>query len=245
MYRVPYPPELLSFLREQAECDGTGSLVDLGTGTGEIAVPMSRHFEFVHAVDSSKEMIQEGKARAKKANANNITWHLSEAEKFKAEEDSVSLVTIGAAFHWMNRKLIAQHCQKWLLPCGALSVLGGSSTWTGTSAWQETAREVMKKWLGERRRAGSGNYSKPKERYEDILTQEGFIVSAASFDVDWRWTVDQYIGYLYSTSFASRSVLGEKADAFELDMRTALSNLAQNDVLKEVVKFQCILAKLR
>jgi hypothetical protein len=37
-----------------------------------------------------------------------------------------------------------------------------------------------------------------------------------------EWTVDSIIGNLYSMSFCTRKVLGERAEAFERDLRSAI-----------------------
>src|SRR4030095_939282 len=100
-FRIPYPEQLLSRLRESANITGNGELLDLGCGTGEIAVPMSRYFRKVTGVDLEPEMIQQAKLRAEREQRKNVRWCVASAEDLDAPPHSFELVTIGAAFHWM------------------------------------------------------------------------------------------------------------------------------------------------
>lgn len=49
-------------------------------------------------------------------------------------------------------------------------------------------------------------------------------IEMCGFDEPYQWTVETIIGYFYSTSGHSRTVLGENAQAFESDLQTALVN---------------------
>src|SRR6266702_2438779 len=58
-YRPGYPQELFDLLRGRFELDGTGRLLDLGCGTGQLAVPLAPLFEEVVAVDVDAGMLAE------------------------------------------------------------------------------------------------------------------------------------------------------------------------------------------
>ena len=57
------------------------------------------------------------------------------------------------------------------------------------------------------------------------------------------WTTDSLVGYLYSTSFASKAVLGPLHDEFERDLRARLDALRAVDGLAEEIVFTVISAK--
>ncbi len=243
-YRVPYPEELLNRLLRDAAVTGNGRLVDLGCGTGEIAVPLSRHFQEVLAVDVDPEMVRQARARARALGRDNIAWFVQRAEDFDAPPESAELVTVGSAFHWMDRPLVAQHSRRWLAPHRWLAILGSNSTWTGTAPWQAVARKVIQKWLGEQRRAGSGTFSTPVLPHEAIVAEAGFEeVREFKLSVPHTWTLDAFVGYLYSTSFASRAVLGSTVADFEADMRRALREHDPSDRYIEDILFYYILGR--
>jgi SAM-dependent methyltransferase len=243
-YRPPYPHELFETLRNEAGVDGSGRLLDLGCGTGEIAVPMSPHFREIWAVDQQPEMIELGRERAASAGASNIRWILRTAETVEAASLSFQLVTVGAAFHWMDRELVGSHAMQWLESGRCLAVLGSNSPWTGDADWQTLAVDVIRRWLGEARRAGAGTFRKPSRPHEEILRASGFEdVAEREFLIPYVWTLDSFIGYLYSTSFASRAVLAESADQFEADMRSKLLAYDARGLYEELIHFYYIRAR--
>jgi hypothetical protein len=58
-------------------------------------------------------------------------------------------------------------------------------------------------------------------------------------------TTDSIVGYLFSTSFASRAVLGEKAEGFECDLRVRLSDLSPEGRFEDEIEYSVISAKRR
>src|ERR1044071_349544 len=55
--RPGYPAELIARLAERAGLDSTGRLLDLGCGTGPLAVPLAPYVDEVVAVDREPEML--------------------------------------------------------------------------------------------------------------------------------------------------------------------------------------------
>lgn len=242
-FRVPYPEVLLSRLCSKAGLSGHGRLLDLGCGTGEIAVPLAPWFAEVVGVDVEPEMLQEAAKRAVAAGCSNIHWYQGSAMDYVAPQQSFELITIGSAFHWMDRALLARRCQDWLVPGQPLAILGSNSTWTGTAQWQGIARTVIRRWLGEARRAGSGNFGTSERRHEVVLADEGFETEEFHKLVYYTWELNSFIGYLFSTSFASREVLGDMAQEFEADMRRTLLEHDSSGCYREKIVFYCILGR--
>ena len=56
----------------------------------------------------------------------------------------------------------------------------------------------------------------------DEMRGAGFTVQEHESVVDHTWTCDSIVGFMFSTSIASRRVLGENADRFESELRAAL-----------------------
>ncbi len=242
-YRVPYPQQLVEDLRVRAKLTGEGRLLDLACGSGEVAIPMHYFFREVWAVDQEPEMVAFGREKAEKCDAKNIVWKVNRAEDIDAPANSFELITIGSAFHWMDREHVADICKQLLVKGQPMSVMGSNSPWTGTAEWQAVAREVIQKWIGENRRAGSGTFSRPRKPHEVVLAEADFEVEQFKFPSLYTWTLDTFMGYLYSTSFASLEVLGNKAEEFEADMRKTLSEYEPSGQFEEEMEFYYILAR--
>jgi len=207
-YRPGYPPDLLEELGVAAGLDRTSRLLDLGCGPGTIAVPLAPFVREVLAVDSEPEMLAELRRIAP---PNVVALH-ARAEDVDATWGMFRLATIGRALHWFDGELVLSRLVG-LTP--AVALLGDSLDQSeALTAVLEVAREL----LGER-----PPMRLPGIRYEQALAGSAFsLVDELWAMVDRTWTVDQLIGFAYSTSFASPVRIGDRRDEFEATMRARL-----------------------
>ena len=73
-YREGYPQEFFSLLQRKFNLTKDDRVMDLGCGTGQIAIPLSSAVAEVTAMDPEPEMIGEGKQQAEKVDSGNIVW---------------------------------------------------------------------------------------------------------------------------------------------------------------------------
>ena len=232
-YRLPYPSELLNKLKARFELDGSGTLLDMGCGTGQLAIALSRWFDRVIAVDASPEMIEEAEQAARNAGASNMEFHVALAEDFPAPEPAVRLVTFGQALHWMDIDLVLRRCCTMLAGGGGVAIVGSRSIWGGDSDWELAVMDTVRKWLGNERRAGAGVFPSGHRGFEDALADAGFAstergVIQSSHQVDTEFIV----GHLYSTSYCNRALLGQDADKFEADLKRTLLEIEPSGVFE-------------
>ncbi len=207
-YRPGYPLELLEELGVAAGLDGTGRLLDLGCGPGTIAIPLARHVEQVVAVDREPEMLEELRRLAP---ANVVALQAS-AEDVDASWGTFRLATIGRALHWFDGELVLERLVG-VTP--AVALLGDS---LDESEALRTVLEIARELLGER-----PPMREPGVRYEDALAASAFSrVDELWAMVERTWTVEELIGFAYSTSFASVRRVGERRDEFEAALRARL-----------------------
>jgi hypothetical protein len=71
---------------------------------------------------------------------------------------------------------------------------------------------------------------------QTVLADAGFTeVAKYEFEVPYVWEIDQFIGYLCSTSYSSRGFWGEAWAGFEHDLRNTLAALAPTGLLTETI----------
>jgi hypothetical protein len=58
-----------------------------------------------------------------------------------------------------------------------------------------------------------------------------------------RWSIESLAGFVYSTSFLNRTVLQDRADAFERDLRRRLLGCCPDGVFEQDLTFAYELAR--
>ncbi len=93
-YRPQYPGELFDYL---ASISPDRQLAwDCGTGSGQAAQELARHFQRVIATDASADQIAQAVAHER------IEYRVERAEDVSIETSSVDLITVAIAVHWFD-----------------------------------------------------------------------------------------------------------------------------------------------
>lgn len=227
-FRPGYPAEFLAHVIERFGLNGQGRLLDLGCGTGQLALPLAPYVAEAIGLDPDPAMLAEAAAAAERAGIENVRWLRGsdrDLDRLSTEIGSLRLVLMGRSFHWMERDETLRSLDALIEPDGGVIVVSDEErVWAGQEAWHETIRQVIHRWLGPRRRAGSGNYAVEHVPFDDIFAASPFSrVERYHLTVRRTPSIDEIIGYLYSTSFCSPAVLGDKRAAFEADLRQQLN----------------------
>jgi len=78
----------------------------------------------------------------------------------------------------------------------------------------------VRKFLGERRRAGRGYYEHPPDSHEVVFARSPFTPLAPwHYSYERQQTIDEAVGFVFSTSRATRQLLGDRAAEFEAELR--------------------------
>jgi ubiquinone/menaquinone biosynthesis C-methylase UbiE len=241
-FRRPPPCEVVQYLVERFELNGRGRLLDVGCGTGQVFCRLAPCFEEVVGVDRDPEMVHLAKLAAGDVGLTKVQVVEGAAESISASMGKFRMVTFGASFHWMERQTVACAMYKILEPNGAMVVLSPGGIHAGETPWEQVIKDVLSEFLGMDRRAGSGKYRAGK-RHAEVLAETPFGVPVVKhLAISETWTLDEVVGYLYSTSYASRFVLGANAEAFEDAIRTRLSSLQPSGTFEKQAEYTVISA---
>ena len=232
-FRPKYPPSLVSILRENFQLDGTGRLLDLGCGPGPVAIALANLFDEVVAMDPDDGMRAEGERIARERDITNIEWRFGGSKDLSPALGQFRLVTMGNSFHWMDRARTLDALYEIVTDGGGIAVVGEGAPIPPPpmTPWRAAIDSVLRRYLIERDR--SWENPPPEERHEAYIARSRFKDLASyseSFDIE--WTIDSIIGNLYSMSFCSRRVLGDRVDAFERDVREAVLAVEPSGILK-------------
>ena len=242
-FRPRYPPVLLDAIERTVGLDYGDSLLDLACGTGEVSLAFADRVTDIWAIDLEPEMVAVARRSALDRGVGRIHWLVGRAEDAELPEDHFGLVAAGRAFHRLNRPLIARRSTRWLRSGGHFIDMGADSSGLSepSEPWMAAAAEVYERWLPRACKSrddlrSSSGPGQPKATSQAVLLEAGFTqVAKYEFPVPHIWEIDQFIGYLCSTSFSSRDFWGESWAGFELDLRNTLATLAPMGLLTETI----------
>lgn len=241
-YRLGYPTDALDALVSRFGLDHSTQILDLGCGTGQIALPLALRGIPVYAVDPEVEMLAEGMRTKQLAGAHGIAWMRGSDKTIeRLYLPMLTLCTMGASFHWMDRDFILQILNRLIVENGGVAILSGASVWTDAgvnrsqeaqaSDWSDVVQEVIIEFLGPERRAGAGVYKHPQDRHDVVLARSPFAcVEKLSFVTPHDLTIEQIIGLQLSISYASPAQLGERVDEFKKVVSERLLRLAPSGI---------------
>jgi ubiquinone/menaquinone biosynthesis C-methylase UbiE len=237
-YRPEYPQAMFEDIVTKYNLGESGRLLDIGCGPGVLAIPLSKYFEEVVAVDIDSGMIKEGKERADALGINNIKWLTKSADELESKIGIFKLITLGASFHWLNRPRFCNLAFKILSDDGGMFL-----SWTGHSiwnkernVWEEKVLEIIKKYLGDKRRAGNGVFEVQTDKNEDTIKNAGFSrIEFKRYPSDVRMvTVEDIIKGQYTTSYAAKNLFGDRAGEFEKELSMELLKINPDNQFEEV-----------
>ena len=196
-YRPGYPLELIDELTSISP--GTGRALDCGCGTGQLSVLLAERFDEVIATDASAAQIAAAEPR------DGVVYRTARAEDSGLEANSVDLIAVAQAAHWLDLDAFYAHARRIARPQAAIALItygvlhleGELDRHLHTFYYQTIAAY----WPPERRHVETG--------YRD-LPFPFTPIDVPPQVIEMRWTLDQLIGYLntWSAVKAAEKALG-------------------------------------
>lgn len=245
--RLPYPAELATALQEELELDGGGRLLDVGCGTGEIALLLAPLYDEVVGVDADQEMIAEARAEARRWGRPNTRWVNARAEQLPLDLGVFRTATFAQSFHWMDRGHVAATVFGMLEPNGAwvhvdVKTIAVPATDEQQLRQPEPPRqeieELVARYLGPVRRAGQGALPGGTPSGEsDIMLAAGFAGPRRRiFDAKriLERSEDEIVASVFSVSSSAPHLFGSRVGEFESELRAVLRRASPDGRFNEV-----------
>ena len=216
--RPPYPEGLFAALAALV-VDDPRTILDVGTGPGDLARRLLSVADRVDAVDVSLAMIEQGRS-LEHGDDPRLRWIHGRAEEAPLDPP-YALVAAGDSLHWMDWHVIVPRIADVLSPNGSLAIV--SRDW-GTGQPEE--REILSRY-GQR-----PSFFRPLLNAVRELESRGLfeVRGRQGFKSEWRPTIDEYIGCRHSQAAVPRDP--EQAHAFKDDTRALLERLVREGRLE-------------
>jgi ubiquinone/menaquinone biosynthesis C-methylase UbiE len=241
-YRLGYPDRLISRVVRLSGLEPGDPVLDLGAGTGMLAVGFAKLGMAVTAMDPEPAMLAECEVAAQAAG---VSVRLRQGSSYDLTPDmgSFRLVTMGRSFHWMDRAATLKTLEHIVAPDGGLALFHDTHPPVAENGWFKVMREVQDRFgrsdephIKERR----SNHA----RYEPFLYASQFTqLDGLSVTIRQSLTMDDLVGRAFSMSTCSREKLGDRAEEFGCALSAALRELSPNGTFVEVAELVALVAR--
>lgn len=235
-YRLPYPDALFADLRARLPVTGNGRLLDVACGTGQVTFPLAGDFAETVAVDQEQETVAFARDKQARQGAARISWLVDAAETVDVD-GPFELITIGTAFHRLDRAVVAERMRELVAGDGGLALLWADVPSEGTEPWQRELHRLIEDWTD---RPGVGGRIPPGWEQAMAHCSHREVLESAGFSYDGRrefrrtdtWTCESLVGFLHSTSILSKAALGAAAADFAADVFARLEPLSNDGMFR-------------
>jgi ubiquinone/menaquinone biosynthesis C-methylase UbiE len=241
-YRLAYPPRLIARVAVLAGLKRGDPVLDLGTGTGMLAVPFAQAGMAVTAMDPEPEMLR---AAAEAASAAGVSLDLVQGSSFDMTPDMgpFRLVTMGRSFHWMDRAATLAMLDRIVTPDGAIALFHDAHPPVPENDWFKTMHDVADRY-GRKDAPHVKERKGGHRRYEPFLFASAFtVLDGLSVTSRQPVTADDIVGRAFSASTCTPEKLGERMPDFEADLRAALEKLSPDGAFIEIAELVAMVAR--
>jgi SAM-dependent methyltransferase len=127
-FRRGYPPAVVDIVAGHFGLTCGDVVVDLGCGTGQLALPISRRVGAVIGVDREPDMLVQARRAAEQRHARNLLWIVGSDRDVQAlgrvlGHGRLAAVLIGQALHWMRPESLFGVLAGLVRPGGGVAVV--------------------------------------------------------------------------------------------------------------------------
>jgi ubiquinone/menaquinone biosynthesis C-methylase UbiE len=196
--RPPYPAALVDALVALAP-EG-GRVVDLGAGTGHLALPLAARGLDVTAVEPARDMLERLRTAAG-ARGLAVRAEHATAEATPMEARSMDLVVVADALHFLDAQLVAEEIARVLRRGGALAVV---TTALGDTPYMRAVRAIIDESVPRRPRALTQQLVHVSSTTEVSFTDERLFDDETPVDHDTLERILRSISFIGPAMHAAR-----------------------------------------
>lgn len=206
-FRPGYPRPVIDALVAKLGLADEHVVLDLGCGTGQLAVPLAKHVRCVLAVDPEPDML------AHAPTLPNVEWHVG-SDADVANFGRFDAVVIGQALHWMDHERLFREAET-----DRFAIIAN-----GTPLWRQhpAIKRVLETWFSRPMTADCGTDAVARQRYAAALEAAGYTPHEWTIGYRHEHTIEELAGSLYSAMSPDTLPKPHERPLFEERLRKAL-----------------------
>jgi ubiquinone/menaquinone biosynthesis C-methylase UbiE len=220
-YRPTYPQELYDFILRHIDKKKTAW--DCGTGNGQAARELAKHFEKVFATDISQKQIDNAQKAA------NIFYSVQPAERTNFSDNIFDLITVSQALHWFQFDKFYAEVKRVAKPeawiavwmYGLLSISPEIDELIGIQFYKNTLGAY---WDYERKYVDDNYTTIPFPFLE---------IKAPLFNIHFEWTLEELQGYFNTWSALQKFIETNHVNPVD-ELMKKIRTIAKDEKMKIV-----------
>jgi ubiquinone/menaquinone biosynthesis C-methylase UbiE len=235
-YRLSYPDRLITRLTRLAGLAPGDAVLDLGCGTGMLAIAFAKAGMTVTAMDPEPEMLALARSAAQAAQ---VAVRLVEggSHDLTPQMGPFRLVAMGRSFHWMDRAATLAMLDRIVAAGGGVALFHDAHPPVVENGWFKTLCAVQDKHRRSAPRERRGGH----RRYEPFLFDSAFMeIDTMSVTIRQFLTLDDIVGRALSMSAGAPQRTDEE---FAASLSAALREASPDGKFIEVAELVAVLAR--
>lgn len=235
-YRPDYPQSLYDRILSEISTENRRRAMDLGAGTGIVTAHLVPHFREVIAVEPDAGMAAKIAELLPGVSIRNVT-----AEDCVLEPDTVDLISIANALHWMDAERVFANARSWLRAGAILAIFDRPLPKAGSAIDAVTLGQLRGPWKPHR---------DPRLRRDlnweaQLRAAPGFsLADEQKFEYVVPMTPRDYAGFWRSTSYGSAYALALRdPESYWSDLESQFAPAASGETIRVDLSPTLILAR--
>ncbi|QDA60721.1 class I SAM-dependent methyltransferase [Hymenobacter jejuensis] len=202
-YRIEYPSELYAYIYSRLQSNI--SAWDCGTGNGQVATALAKHFAHVEATDISEAQLQRA------IQLDNIKYSISSAEQTQFSSNSFDLITVAQALHWFDAAAFHQEVYRVAKPQAIIAEWGYSLLKVNQSIdpiVKHFYAETIGAYWDSNRKHIDDRFAKIPFPFAEVEHRE--------FQIELEWDAERFLNYLRTWSSVQQYQQQNNSDALLL-----------------------------